>query len=188
MADTGAAGRVTGSHDERTGDARSVPAGHETGPAAGEQQAAVVIAGAGPVGLMLAIELRLAGIEPIMLERLTEISEVPKGNGLFGHIVQALDYRGLLDPLRAESTYTGPVPGFSFGPLRLDFSGLPESPLHVLAIPQRRLERRAGPGPGSGRAIGQLSRRALRSRTPGPDADARAARADRPRRGCRRAA
>jgi 2-polyprenyl-6-methoxyphenol hydroxylase-like FAD-dependent oxidoreductase len=89
---------------------------------------------------MLAIELRLAGLEPIVLERLTEISEVPRGNGLFGHIVQALDYRGLLQPLRAESTYTGPVPGFSFGPLRLDFSGLRESPLHVLAIPQRRLE------------------------------------------------
>ncbi len=54
--------------------------------------------------------------------------------------MKLLDYRGLLEPLRAESTYTGPVPGFSFGPLHLDFSGLPESPLHVLAIPQRRLE------------------------------------------------
>ena len=102
--------------------------------------AAVVIVGAGPAGLMLAIELRLAGVEPIVLERLPEISEIPKGNGLVGHVVRTLDYRGLLEPLRAESTYTGPVPGFSFGPLHLDFSGLPESPLHVLAIPQRRLE------------------------------------------------
>jgi 2-polyprenyl-6-methoxyphenol hydroxylase-like FAD-dependent oxidoreductase len=101
---------------------------------------AVVVAGAGPAGLMLAIELRLAGVEPIVLERLPEISEIPKGNGLIGHVVKVLDYRGLLEPLRAESTYTGPVPGFSFGPLQLDFSRLPESPLHVLAIPQRRLE------------------------------------------------
>jgi len=104
--------------------------------------AAVVIAGAGPVGLMLAIELRLAGIQPIVLERLPEISEIPKGNGLIGHVVQVLDYRGLLEPLRAESTYTGPVPQFFFGPLTLQLSRLGVSPLHVLAIPQRQLERR----------------------------------------------
>lgn len=104
--------------------------------------AAVVIAGAGPVGLMLAIELRLAGIEPIVLERLPEISEIPKGNGLFGQIVPTLDYRGLLESLRAESAYTGPVPQFFFGPLTLQLSRLGVSPLHVLAIPQRQLERR----------------------------------------------
>ncbi len=102
--------------------------------------ATVVIVGGGPVGLMLAIELCLGGLRPVVLERLPEISEIPKGNGLVGQIVQVLDYRGLLEPLRAESTYTGPVPGFSFGPLQLDFSGLMPSPLHVLAIPQRRLE------------------------------------------------
>jgi 2-polyprenyl-6-methoxyphenol hydroxylase-like FAD-dependent oxidoreductase len=100
----------------------------------------VVIVGAGPVGLMLAIELRLAGVQPVVIERLPAISEIPKGNGLVGQIVQVLDYRGLLEPLRAESTYTGPVPSFSFGPLQLDFAGTAPSPLHVLAIPQRRLE------------------------------------------------
>ena len=106
----------------------------------GTEPASVVIVGSGPVGLMLAIELRLAGVEPVVLDRLDSISDIPKGNGLVGQIVQALDYRGLLEPLRAESTYTGPVPGFSFGPLRLDFSPLASSPLHILAIPQRRLE------------------------------------------------
>jgi 2-polyprenyl-6-methoxyphenol hydroxylase-like FAD-dependent oxidoreductase len=113
-------------------------AGH--GSAGKEQTAPVVIAGGGPAGLMLAIELCLGGVTPIVLERLPEISDIPKGNGLVGQIVAVLDYRGLLDRLRAESTYTGPVPGFSFGPLRLDFSGLGASPLQVLAIPQRRLE------------------------------------------------
>ncbi len=100
----------------------------------------MVIVGAGPVGLMLAIELRLAGVEPVVLERLDAISEIPKGNGLVGQVVQVLDYRGLIESLRAESTYTGPVPGFSFGPLELNFSALTPSPLQVLAIPQRRLE------------------------------------------------
>ncbi len=106
------------------------------------ETADVVIVGAGPTGLMLAIELRLAGVRPVVLERLTAISEIPKGNGLVGHIVPALDHRGLLDRLRAGATYAGPVPSFSFGPLRLELSRLGVSPLHVLAIPQRRLEQR----------------------------------------------
>ena len=112
----------------------------DTGTGGRAEQADVVIAGGGPVGLMLAIELRLGGATPVVLERLPAISEIPKGNGLVGQIVLALDYRGLLEPMRAESTYAGPVPAFSFGPLSLDLSGLGESPLHVLAIPQRRLE------------------------------------------------
>ena len=101
----------------------------------------VVIAGGGPVGLMLACELRLAGIDPIVLEPLPEISQVPKGNGLVGQIVPVLDYRGLLGPLRAEATWAGLVPRFSFGPLLLKFSKLGTSPLHILAVPQRQLER-----------------------------------------------
>ena len=109
--------------------------------AAGNVETAdVVIAGGGPTGLMLAIELCLGGVTPVVLERLPEISEIPKGNGLIGQIVPTLDYRGLLDQFRAESTYAGPVPGFAFGALHLSFGALASSPLHVLAIPQRRLE------------------------------------------------
>src|ERR1700691_1628901 len=101
----------------------------------------IVIAGGGPVGLMLACELRLGGADPVVLERLPGISEIPKGNGLVGQIVQVLDYRGLLDRLRAAGTWAGPLPRFSFGPLQLDFSRLGTSPLHILSVPQRRLER-----------------------------------------------
>jgi FAD binding domain len=104
----------------------------------------VVIAGGGPTALMLACELRLAGVEPVVLERLPEISQVPKGNGLIGQIVPMLDFRGLLGRLSAGSTAAGPVPRFAFGPLMLDFSKLGVSPLHILAIPQRRLEERLG--------------------------------------------
>jgi 2-polyprenyl-6-methoxyphenol hydroxylase-like FAD-dependent oxidoreductase len=102
----------------------------------------VVIVGGGPTGLMLAAELRLGGADPVVLERLPEISQLPKGNGLVGQIVPTLDYRGLTERFRAETTFTGPAPQFPFGPLRLDFSrlGPGQGPLHILAIPQRRLE------------------------------------------------
>jgi 2-polyprenyl-6-methoxyphenol hydroxylase-like FAD-dependent oxidoreductase len=109
----------------------------------------VVIVGGGPIGLMLAAELRLGGADPVVLERLPEISQIPKANGLVGQIVPTLDYRGradrsLTDRFRADATYTGPVPQFPFGPLRLDFSRLGTSPLHVMGIPQRRLEQVLG--------------------------------------------
>jgi 2-polyprenyl-6-methoxyphenol hydroxylase-like FAD-dependent oxidoreductase len=101
----------------------------------------IVIAGGGPAGLMLAIELRLGGADPVVLERLPGISEIPKGNGLVGQIVPVLDYRGLLGRLRQEATWGGKVPGFSFGPLQLDFSRLGASPLRILTVPQRQLEK-----------------------------------------------
>jgi 2-polyprenyl-6-methoxyphenol hydroxylase-like FAD-dependent oxidoreductase len=102
----------------------------------------VVIIGAGPTGLMLAIELRLAGVKPVLLERQPAISEIPKGNGLVGQIVPLLDYRGLLEPLRADATYAGPVPQFFYGPITLQFNRLTSSPLQVLALPQREIERK----------------------------------------------
>ena len=100
----------------------------------------VVIVGGGPTGMMLAAELRLGGADPVVLERLPEISQIPKGNGLVGQIVPTLDYRGLTDRFRAEATFTGSVPQFPFGSVPLDFSRLGTSPLHIMAIPQRRLE------------------------------------------------
>ena len=41
----------------------------------------VVIAGGGPNGLLLSCELRLAGIRPLVLERLPQRSLVPRANG-----------------------------------------------------------------------------------------------------------
>jgi 2-polyprenyl-6-methoxyphenol hydroxylase-like FAD-dependent oxidoreductase len=106
----------------------------------GTATADVVIVGGGPTGLMLAAELWLGGADPVVLERLPEISQLPKGNGLVGQIVPTLEYRGLADRFRAEATYTGAVPQFPFGSLRLDFARLGTSPLHIMAIPQRKLE------------------------------------------------
>ncbi|MBT2224809.1 FAD-dependent monooxygenase [Nonomuraea sp. NEAU-A123] len=105
----------------------------------------VVIIGAGPAGLMLACELRLAGVRTIVLEKRAEPGDLPKANGLGGQIVQLLDHRGLLERFSAGSPFAGPAPGFPFGSVPLNFAELGgDVPLHLLMIQQPRLERLLG--------------------------------------------
>ena len=100
----------------------------------------VIIAGGGPNGLLLACELALAGVRPLVLERLPERPADPKANGLVGRVVQALDYRGLYERFSGSSRPPVPVPGFQFGALPLDLSALDGNALYALPIPQRRME------------------------------------------------
>lgn len=100
----------------------------------------VIIAGGGPNGLLLACELALAGVRPLVLERLPERPTDPKANGLVGRVVQALDYRGLYERFSGSSRPPVPVPGFQFGALPLDLSALDGNALYALPIPQRQME------------------------------------------------
>ena len=100
----------------------------------------VIIVGAGPVGLMLAGELRLAGMSPLVLERQPELKQSPKAGGLGGQILQLLRYRGLLDRFEAASNSPRPAPRFPFGGIHLDFTHLAAPPLQALSLPQPRLE------------------------------------------------
>src|ERR1700761_8089196 len=89
----------------------------------------VVIAGAGPAGLMLAAELCLAGVRPLLLERQPRPRETPKASGFNGQIVELLRYRGLLDRIEAASGRPArPAPAAPFGGVHLDFSRLPRPP------------------------------------------------------------
>ncbi|HEX4223585.1 MAG TPA: FAD-dependent oxidoreductase [Pseudonocardiaceae bacterium] len=98
----------------------------------------VIIVGAGVTGLMLACELSLAGVRPLVLEREPNHRETPKAYGLNGQILRLLRYRGMLDRFGVE---VGPAPGFPFGGLDVDLTPVADSPLSVLRVPQPRLER-----------------------------------------------
>ncbi|MEU6965013.1 FAD-dependent monooxygenase [Streptomyces chrestomyceticus] len=101
----------------------------------------VVIAGAGPNGLMLACELALAGARPLVVERLTEPPTEQRANGLVGQVVRMLDRRGLYERLTSPGATPEPAPGFVFGAFPLDLRDLPDHPLHTLMVPQHRIRR-----------------------------------------------
>ncbi|WP_371500782.1 FAD-dependent monooxygenase [Kitasatospora sp. NBC_00374] len=61
----------------------------------------VVIVGAGPVGLLLGCELKLAGAHPLIVERLTEPDRTVKAGSVNVASARALDRRGLLPKLQA---------------------------------------------------------------------------------------
>lgn len=101
--------------------------------------AEVVIAGAGPTGLMLACELGLAGVRAVVLERQHERPDFCRAFNLNARSVELLDRRGLAGRFLAE----GPtVPLAFFGgldaPLVLSDLGFDQP--HTLGIPQTRTE------------------------------------------------
>ncbi|TCC57722.1 FAD-dependent oxidoreductase [Kribbella pittospori] len=100
----------------------------------------VVIAGAGPNGLMLACELRLAGVRAVVLERLSEPRRENRANGLVGQVVRMLDRRGLYQPLAGKSEPPEPLPAFFFGAMPLDLQLLDDNPFYLLPVPQTRIE------------------------------------------------
>jgi 2-polyprenyl-6-methoxyphenol hydroxylase-like FAD-dependent oxidoreductase len=101
----------------------------------------VLIVGGGPVGVFAACELKLAGLNPLVLERLPEINQWDKAHGLTGQVVRLLDHRGLFERC-AGSDVPVPAPSFFFGALPLPLHVLGDcNPMYLLHINQRDLER-----------------------------------------------
>ena len=69
----------------------------------------VVIAGAGPKGLMLAYELGLAGIRPVVLDPMFGSNPQPRVNRVVGQAARILDHRGLYCVLTGRSLISSPM-------------------------------------------------------------------------------
>jgi 3-(3-hydroxy-phenyl)propionate hydroxylase len=99
---------------------------------------AVVIAGGGPAGLMLAGELALAGVDVAIIERrASQALDGPRSRGLQARTIEVLDQRGIADRFLAAGT-VAQVAGFSG--IRLNISDFPSRHPYGLALPQARFE------------------------------------------------
>jgi len=97
----------------------------------------VVIAGGGPAGLMLACELRLAGVPAVVLEDRPVRERSSGGMLLHARSLDALRRRGLADRFRDATTPVWPRTHFAF--LWLNLAGLGDTD-YDLIVPQWRTE------------------------------------------------
>lgn len=105
-----------------------------------ETRRPVVVCGAGPTGLMLAAELRLAGVEVVVLERRPGFTgeRESRAPGVYARTIEIWDQRGILD--RFTGSRTGRYSHFALLPVGIDLGRL-DSPHAVLLLPQARIER-----------------------------------------------
>jgi 3-(3-hydroxy-phenyl)propionate hydroxylase len=100
---------------------------------------AVVIAGGGPTGMMLAGELALAGVDVVIVERRTSQElDGSRAGGLLPRTIEVLDQRGIAERFLAEGQ-VHPAQGFALIPL--DISDFPTRHNYVLALWQSHFER-----------------------------------------------
>jgi 2-polyprenyl-6-methoxyphenol hydroxylase-like FAD-dependent oxidoreductase len=99
----------------------------------------VVVAGGGPTGLMLASELRLHGVDVVVLEKDAERTRRPGALGLHVRSIEVLDQRGLLDRFLPLGTRY-PVAGFA-GIVKPPPVGLDTAHPYTLGLAQAVTER-----------------------------------------------
>ena len=100
---------------------------------------AVVIAGGGPTGLMLAGELALAGVEVAIVERRSS-QDLPgsRAGGLHSRTIEILDQRGIADRFLSEGQV---VQVGQFAGVPLDISDFPTRHPYSLGLWQNHIER-----------------------------------------------
>ena len=99
---------------------------------------AVVIAGAGPTGLMLAGELALAGIDVAVVERRASRDLVgSRAGGLHARTIEMLDQRGIADRFLQEGQKAQVA---MFAGVSLDLGGFPTRRPYGLGLWQNRIE------------------------------------------------
>jgi 3-(3-hydroxy-phenyl)propionate hydroxylase len=99
---------------------------------------AVVIAGGGPSGLMLAGELALAGVDALVVERrVTQEVDGSRAGGLLSRTIEVLDQRGIAERFLAAGYV---VPRLGFAGIPLDISDFPTRHNYTLALWQSKIE------------------------------------------------
>src|SRR5690242_2456927 len=98
----------------------------------------VLIVGGGPNGLMLACELALAGVRPLVIERRTGPSPEQRANGLVGRIIPMLHRRGLYERLTGRPGGPVPAPGHIFAAFPLRLADLADNPMDILLASQQK--------------------------------------------------
>ena len=99
----------------------------------------VVIAGAGPDGLMLACELGLAGIRPVVLDPTPGPNLQPRANRIAGQAARILDHRGLYSAIAGTAEPPKPVSHWMFAGIPMDFTLIADSQLFVVPVQQHGL-------------------------------------------------
>jgi 2-polyprenyl-6-methoxyphenol hydroxylase-like FAD-dependent oxidoreductase len=100
---------------------------------------AVIVAGGGPTGLMLAGELALAGVDVAIVERRASQDLVgSRAGGLHSRTIEILDQRGIAGRFLSQGE-VAQVAGFS--QIRLDISDFPTRHPYGLALWQNQIER-----------------------------------------------
>jgi 2-polyprenyl-6-methoxyphenol hydroxylase-like FAD-dependent oxidoreductase len=100
---------------------------------------AVVIAGGGPAGMMLAAELALAKVDVAVVERRPDHVLVgSRAGGFHSRTIEVLDQRGVADRFLAEGQVAQAA---SFGTTVLDMSDFPTRHPYSLGIWQNQIER-----------------------------------------------
>ncbi len=103
------------------------------------EEQAVVIAGGGPTGMMLAAELALAKVEVAVVERrLDHVLVGSRAGGFHSRTIEVLDQRGVVDRFLAEGQVAQAT---MFGTTVLDMSDFPTRHPYSLGIWQNRIER-----------------------------------------------
>src|SRR4051794_15723926 len=104
----------------------------------GKREHEVVIAGGGPVGMMLAAELALANVDVAVLERRPDHGLVgSRAGGFHSRTIEVLDQRGVADRFLAQ----GQVAQVSmFAATSLDMSDFPTRHPYSLGIWQKQIE------------------------------------------------
>ena len=99
----------------------------------------VTIVGAGPVGLMLAGELALAGVDVVILERRSTPDLVgTRARGFHSRTIEIFDQRGIADRFLAEGRT---VRAMSFADTALEVASLPTRHPYTLGLSQGHIER-----------------------------------------------